>query len=84
MPEDARLLADQVCDLIASRNMFGTAFREAAERLYEDSHGWGLPEEEHKRILHPLEIALEASETVADMSAVLLSLKTRMATGLPA
>jgi hypothetical protein len=83
IPDDARLLADHVCDLIASRNAFGTVFREAAERLYEDSHGWGLSEEEHTRLLHLLETALEASETVSDMSAAVLAMRKRMVASIP-
>jgi hypothetical protein len=79
VPEEAQLLVDVVCDHISARNTFGAAFREAAQRLCLDLHCWGLPVEELSTILDRLERALEAVETVADLSAAALALRPCMA-----
>lgn len=79
VPDDAQLLVDVVCDHIASRNTFGDAFREAAQRLWHDMHRWGLPNEELSKILDRVERALDAAETVADLSAAALALRPYMA-----
>jgi hypothetical protein len=78
IPEGAQLLVDVVCDHIASRNTFGTAFRESARRLCCDMRRWGPPEEDLSTILDCLERALDAAETVADLSAAALALRPCM------
>jgi hypothetical protein len=75
VPEDAQLLVDIVCDHVAARNTFGDAFREAAQRLCLDMLGWGIPNEELSTIIDRLERALEATETVADLSAAAMVLR---------
>ena len=79
VPEEARLLVDVVCDHIAARDTFGPGFRDAAERLCLDLRSWGLHGEELSTILDGLERALEAAETVADLSAAALALRPCMA-----
>ncbi|MGI1661338.1 hypothetical protein ACRDNQ_03770 [Palleronia sp. KMU-117] len=79
VPDDAQLLVDVVCDHIAARNTFGDAFREATQRLCCDMRSWGLRDEELSTILNGLERALEAAETVADLSAAALALRPYMA-----
>jgi hypothetical protein len=75
VPDEARLLVEHVCDHVAARNIFGSSFREAAERLRLDVQHWSLPAEEREKILDQLERALHASETVADASAAAMALK---------
>jgi hypothetical protein len=75
-PEDAQLLVDFVCDQIDARSIFGSAFREAAQRLRVDMQQWGTPDEELITIIDQFDRALDAAEVIADMSAAMCALQT--------